>query len=187
MSRKFPDFRDTHILTTLFEISAINHIFAESYNSFSIMSMNKLYSLLLSSLLLSLASCEEPDAALRFDIESTTDSNAVNLQYFSADPSCLPKSYTLYVDEESDVEITLVCTNNEESLCFYNTPNKYLIAKRYCSAKINGSTITITCRSQTDLENEDSYTILPVKSEDNPNLSTSIAIQRCPKEFLDLY
>lgn len=151
------------------------------------MSMNKFYPLLLSSILLCLASCEEPDAELRFEIESTTDSNAVNLQYFSPDPCCLPKSYTLYVDEESDVEITLVCTNNNESLCFYNTANKYIIAKRHCSAKINGASITITCRPQTDLENEEFYTILPIKCEDNPNLSTSIAIQRCPKEFLDLY
>lgn len=148
--------------------------------------MNKINFLIIISLFLCFVSCEEPDADLRFEIETSTDKDAVMLKYFSPDPSCQPKSYTLYVDEESSVDITLVCTNYNEPLCFYNTADDFNIESNGCSASINGSTITIKCYPLAEYGGNASYTILPIRGKNNTSLSTSIAVQRCPKDNLDL-
>jgi hypothetical protein len=148
--------------------------------------MNKVIFPILISFFLCFSSCEETDAELRFEIETLTNKDAVMLKYYSVDPSCLPKSYTLYVDEESSVDITLVCTNYNEPLCFYNTTDDFNIESNGCSASINGSTITIKCCPKTEYEESASYTILPIRAKNNTNLSTSIAVQRCPKDFIEL-
>lgn len=148
--------------------------------------MNKLNFLLIISLFLFFSSCEEPDADLRFEIETTTDKDAVILKYFSVDPSCQPKSYFLYVDEESSVDITLVCTNYNEPLCFFNTADDYNIEGNGCSASVNGSTITIKCLPLAEFGVNARYTTLPVRTKNNTILSTSIVIERCPKDFFDL-
>jgi hypothetical protein len=146
--------------------------------------MNKLIFPIIISFCLCFTSCEEPDADLRFEIETLTDKNAVMLKYYSVDPSCMPKSYTLYVDEESSVDITLVCTNYNEPLCFYNTKDDSNIETNGCSASINGSTITIKCYPTTEYGDDAYYTILPICAKNNTNLSTSIAVERCQKSFL---
>jgi hypothetical protein len=148
--------------------------------------MNKITIPIIISFLLCFASCEESDSDLRFEIETQTDQDAAVLKYFSVDPSCLPKSYTLYVDEESSVDITLVCTNYNEPLCFYNTTDDLNIESDGCSASINGSTITIKCYPTAEYGDDASYTILPIRAKNNTNLSTGIAVERCKKDFLGL-
>jgi hypothetical protein len=57
-----------------------------------------------------LAGCEEEDAALTFTVEHNSNPEAIQVEYYSPDPSCVPKYYYIVVDKQGG-ELELRCTN----------------------------------------------------------------------------
>lgn len=61
-------------------------------------------------LLLMSTSCEEDDSPILFAVEYNSNPGNTTLEYYSADPSCQPKSYFITTGY-TESEITIKCTN----------------------------------------------------------------------------
>lgn len=57
-----------------------------------------------------LCGCEEDDSPLLFDTVENTNPQNVKIEYYSPDPSCVPRSYTITTNGLAG-ELTLRCSN----------------------------------------------------------------------------
>lgn len=60
--------------------------------------------------MLSLASCEEEDSPLLFEVVSVSNPQDVQMEYYSPDPSCVEKMYWITANA-TECELTIKCTN----------------------------------------------------------------------------
>lgn len=84
--------------------------------------MNKYLSMVVSVFFaLAFTACEEDDADLMFSVETISDSNNVKVEYYSPDPSCVPKMYHIVTNRLSS-ELTIKCTN-ADNITIGNIPD----------------------------------------------------------------
>ncbi|MDE6301916.1 MAG: hypothetical protein K2M19_09400 [Muribaculaceae bacterium] len=75
--------------------------------------MKKILPFLLPLLALFIYGCEEDESPLLFDSEQNTAPQNIKIEYYSVDPSCLPKEYHIVTNRHAG-ELTLHCTNAPE-------------------------------------------------------------------------
>ena len=89
-------------------------------------------------------SCEIEESPILFSVENISNPENVKVDYFSPDPSCVEKSYTIWADEKESV-VTLKCTNADP--IFFNkygsTNMEYNSVYGHWSAKLVDSTTII--------------------------------------------
>lgn len=74
--------------------------------------MKKYFVLILSILLVTtLCGCEEEDSPLLFTTIENTSPQNVKIDYYSPDPCCVPRSYTITTNRFAG-ELTIKCSNS---------------------------------------------------------------------------
>lgn len=74
--------------------------------------MKKYFVLILSIILVTtLCGCEEEDSPLLFTTIENTSPQNVKIDYYSPDPSCVPRSYTITTNRFAG-ELTIKCSNS---------------------------------------------------------------------------
>ena len=72
--------------------------------------MKKFLNILLPIIAILFTGCEEDDSPILFSTENISNPDNVKIEYFSPDPSCLPRMYRITANS-NESEISIRCTN----------------------------------------------------------------------------
>ena len=72
--------------------------------------MKKIFYILLPVIAILFTGCEEDDSPILFSTEKISNTDNVKIEYYSPDPSCLPRKYIITANSNQG-EITIKCTN----------------------------------------------------------------------------
>ena len=72
--------------------------------------MKKLLSILLPIIAILFTGCEEDDSPILFSTEIISNPDNVKIEYYSPDPCCVPRGYTITANSNQS-EISIKCTN----------------------------------------------------------------------------
>lgn len=149
-----------------------------------------LFILLLSVIALSSCSGEEKELPLLFSTENISDPENITIDYYTPDPSCLPKMYWIKANNCAS-EITIKCTN-ANSIFIENSNGAISEEFSWSEAQwkavvINSNTITISLEELYNRSEEAPAIISAgfnvVSQTKQGDLNTSINVIRYTKGF----